>query len=447
MVFKEVFEYGPNRRKNQALLAPKKTAPWKLGLGFNNHLALLLHEDQRLEKQNKPKAKKLSKKEQADEAARNARSPVKRRETGKSRSIYPGAIGVSPSFAANITKRVNDEKQQKRQARQRMLAERGMMKSQVSDLLRSASDIGASTIARCGSDFGQESNTTGFYSGKDALNATLASPESPGHSKTVGWAPLEPVTEDGATGGEAAAVAHSKVPVAGDCAPAAIADAAVGDNSEMPNDESGQDTVDAAAGVAEGAAAEGVAVGCWLGDEPTSPGSMSNASVCRSRSLVLASVEAEATKTLQLVNGSPDSEHTSSELSAEGCWPPAVPDSGRFFERRRQRVPVEREGRRLGLQSHFMQARAAALGKVCPHETRERPQTSPEGMNRHRGSRRGLSQHAEAMRGMPRPKTSPVVLKRNYSRPASQQASRLRDLAVSKRRSSISQRSQLYQTL
>ena len=175
----------------------------------------------------------------------------------------------------------------------------------------------------------------------------------------------------------------------------------------MPNDESGQDTVDAAAGVAEGAAAEGVAVGCWLGDEPTSPGSMSNASVCRcvrcfssrsaalasltlaprllalpshstispylqsahaalrrSRSLVLASVEAEATKTLQLVNGSPDSEHTSSELSAEGCWPPAVPDSGRFFERRRQRVPVEREGRRLGLQSHFMQARAAALGKV-----------------------------------------------------------------------------------
>ena len=91
----------------------------------------------------------------------------------------------------------------------------------------------------------------------------------------------------------------------------------------------------------------------------------------------MASVEAEATKTLQLVNGSPDSEHTSSERSAvpEGCWPLKletvsgtipVPESlsGRFFERRRQRVPVERECRRLGLQSNFMQARAAALGKV-----------------------------------------------------------------------------------
>ena len=81
----------------------------------------------------------------------------------------------------------------------------------------------------------------------------------------------------------------------------------------------------------------------------------------------MASVEAEATKTLQLVNGSPDSEHSSSELSAvpEGGWPLKLEtDSGRFFERRRQRVPVERECRRLGLQSNFMQARAAALGKV-----------------------------------------------------------------------------------
>ena len=51
--------------------------------------------------------------------------------------------------------------------------------------------------------------------------------------------------------GVAAAVADSEALVAGDCAlsdSAAIADAAVGDNSEMPNDESRQDTVDAAVG-------------------------------------------------------------------------------------------------------------------------------------------------------------------------------------------------------
>ena len=290
MVFKEVFEYGANRRKNQALLNPKKAAPWKLGLGFNNHLALLVHEDQRLEARQKKllssQAKKLSKKEQADEAARNARSPVKRREAGKSRSIYPGAIGVSPSFLSTMKSRVQDEKQHKRQARHGILAERGM--------LRCASDIGASTIAPCGSDLGQESSTKGFYSGSAALNATLASPASPGHSKTVGWAPLEPVTEDRAAGSEAAAVADSKVPVAGDCTlsdPAAIAEAAVGVNSKkMPNAEPGQVRVN----VAEGAVVEGVAVGCWIGGEPSSP--MSNASVRRcdgcvsSRSAALASL-------------------------------------------------------------------------------------------------------------------------------------------------------------